>query len=175
METSGGAKKPHMGRRRLVVLGIGGGMIAVGLLTLADQALVANLIQPFMGSSTSATASGFMPFGDMSYVAYAIGFGILMSGIGIVRSTMRSSLSSYASGGSSMGMGGFSPESMQKMMEASMAQMNAATMRTAAVPAAAAATTLVKVKCTKCGSLEEEDAVFCHKCGAAMGGPAPTS
>lgn len=167
MTAAGGAKKPHMGRRRLVVLGVGGGMIAVGLLVLADQALVASLIQPFMGSSTSATASGFLPFGDMSYVAYAIGFGILMSGIGIVRSTMRSSLTSFAAGGSAMGMGGFSPEAMQKMMEASTARMNAASARAAAQPAPAAAT-VVKIKCSKCGSLEEPDAAFCHKCGAAM-------
>ncbi len=172
MESAGGTKKPHMGRRRLVVLGIGGGMIAVGLLTLADQALVASLIQPFLGSpGGTSTASAFMPFGDMSYVAYAIGFGILMAGVGLVRSTFRQSLSSYASGGSSMGMGGFSQESMQKMMEASVAQMNAARAR-AAAPAAAAAP-VVKVKCPKCGSLEEEDAAFCHKCGSAMGGPAP--
>ncbi len=153
-----------MGRRRLVMLGIGGGLIAVGLFVLADQALVGGFLQPFLGTSSTSGAANLSPYGDLSFVAYAIGFGILMSGVGILRSTMRSSLSSYASGGSAAGMGGFNPEAMQKMMETSMANMNAMSARSAA-PAAAP---VVKIKCQKCGSLEEQDAAFCHKCGAAI-------
>ncbi len=149
------------------MLGISGALIAVGVFVLADQAFVGGLLGPMLGSSSTSTGVGLAPFGDASYVAYIVGFGILMSGVGILRSTLRSSLSSYASGGSPMGMGGFSPESMQKMMEASAAQMNAMTAR-AAPPVPAAAAPVVKIRCQKCGSLEEQDAAFCHKCGAAI-------
>ncbi len=164
MQSEGKVKTPHMGRRRLVMLGIGVGVMAVGVFVLADQAFVAGLIGPVLGSSSLQSAGGFTPYGNLSYVAYILGFGILMSGVGILRSTMRSSLTSYASRGSAMG-GGYSPEAMQKMMETSMAQMNAAAAR--ASPAAQPAP-VVKVKCKACGSLEEPDAAFCHKCGAAM-------
>lgn len=151
-----------MGRRRLVMFGIAGGFVAAGLLVLADQALVASLLQPFLGSSAgsgSIAGAGLTPYGSLSYVAYAVGFGLLMTGVGIARSTMHASLSSYASGGSAMGAAGFSPEAMQNLMATSMARVNAS----AASPAP-----VVKVKCAKCGSLEEEDAAYCHKCGAPM-------
>ncbi len=151
-----------MGRRRLVMFGIAGGFVVAGLFVLADQAFVAGLLQPFLGptpGSGSVAGAGLTPYGSLSYIAYAIGFGLLMTGVGIARSAMHASLSSYASGGSGMGSAGFSPEAMQNLMATSMARMNANT---------GSAAPVVKVKCAKCGSLEEEDAAYCHKCGAAM-------
>ena len=146
------------------MLGIAAGFGIAGLFVLADQSVVAGLIQPLMGSAAGSggVAAGLTPYGSVSYVAYAIGFGLLMTGVGIGRSTMRSSLSSYASGGSAAMPAGFSPEAIQNLMATSMARMNAP-----AQPAAPAAP-VVKIKCAKCGSLEEQDAAFCHKCGAAM-------
>ncbi len=160
MESAIGTRKPHMGRRRLVMLGIAGAFVAAGLFVMADQALVAALLGPILGSATSPAGAGLAPYGNASYAAYLIGFGILMTGVGLLRSTMHQSLSGYASGGSAMG-AGFSPEAMQQMLATSMARMNAAAAPSPPTP-------VVKLKCGKCGSLEEPDAAFCHKCGAAM-------
>lgn len=163
MERSIRSKKPHMGRRRLVGIGLGVGTIVVGLFILADQAWVAGELQPYVGSALGAgdTATvGLTPYGSLSYLVYAIGIGLVASGVGLVRSIFRSSVSGYVSGGSA-GMG-LDSESLQNMMKASMAQA-------AAVSANASASgDVVKVKCRNCGSLEAEDAAYCRKCGKPM-------
>ena len=161
-------KKVHMGRRRLVGLGLGIGTLAVGAFVLVDQAWVGAQLQPFIGSALGAgntTMAGLTPYGSLSYVVYAIGFGLVMSGIGLTRSIYRSSVSSYISGGGPGAMGGamgINPDSINEMMKTSMAHMSAMTATTAQPKET------VKVKCRNCGSLEAEDAAFCHKCGKPM-------
>lgn len=153
-----------MGRRRLVGLGLGLGTLAVGLFVLADQAWVGAQLQPFLGSALGAgstATAGLTPYGSLSYVVYAIGIGIVMSGVGLLRSIYRSSVSSYVSGGS--GAMGMNPEALQNMMKTSMAQISALSTTAVAAPKET-----VKVKCRNCGSLEPEDAAFCHKCGQAI-------
>ena len=164
MEGSRSAKKPRMGRRRLVGLGIGLGTLIAGVFVLADQTWVASQLQPVIGSSLGANgtaAVGMVPYGGLSYMVYAVGFGLIVSGIGLMRSIFRSSVSSYVSGGGPGAMG-IDPEALNNMMKTSMAQMSA--MGTATVPPKET----VKVKCLACGSLEAEDAAFCHKCGQPM-------
>ncbi len=156
------AKPVHRGRRSLVVLGVGIGFVVAGVLVLIDQAFVASQLQPLVGPAVGAAGAatdGFTPYGSLSYVVYAIGLGLIGTGVGIARMTFHSSLASYASGGSGMGAMGFSPESMQGLMASSQAAM-----QRMAAPGPPA----IKVKCKNCGSLEEEDAKFCHKCGQAM-------
>lgn len=163
MERSGRSKKPRMGRRRLVGLGLGVGTLVVGLFILADQAWVASQLQPYVGSALGAgdaATVGLTPYGSLSYVVYAIGIGLVASGVGLVRSIFRSSVSGYVSGGSA-GMG-VDPEALQSMMKASMTQA------TAVSASASASRDLVKVKCRNCGSLEAEDAKYCRKCGQPM-------
>jgi ribosomal protein L40E len=167
MEASGKSKKPHMGRRRLVGIVLGVGTLLVGLFVLVEQAWVASELQPFLGaalSSGSTPVAGFTPYGSLSYVVYAIGIGLVLSGIGLARSIFRSSVSSYVSGGGAgmTGMMGMNPEALQGMMQTSMAHA------TAASAAAGSMKPAVKVKCRNCGSLEEEDATYCRKCGQAM-------
>lgn len=161
MEASKASKKPHMGRRRLVGIGLGLGTLAVGLFVLVDQAWVGAQLQPLLGaslgSSNTATA-GLTPYGSVSYVVYAVGLGLVLSGVGLMRSIYRSSVSSYVSGGGAGAMG-FNPEALQDMMKTSMAHAAAIS------GSAPAAREIVKVKCRNCGSLEADDAAFCHKCG----------
>lgn len=163
MEAPAATKKVHMGRRRLVGIGLGVGTLAVGLFVLAEQAWVGAELQPFVGNALGAgstATAGLTPYGSLSYIVYALGFGLIMSGVGLMRSIYRSSVSSYVSGGpAAMGM---NPTAIQDMMKTSMAQMSAMT-ATAATPKET-----VKVKCRNCGSLEPEDAAFCHKCGQAI-------
>ncbi len=155
--------KPHMGRRRLVGIGLGLGTLVVGLFVLADQAWVGAQLQPFLGSAVGAsgpTSAGLTPYESLSYVVYAIGLGLIFSGIGLIRSIFRSSVSSYVSRGGAGAMG-VDPEALQTMMKSSMARMSA-------MSANAAMKETVKVKCRNCGSLEAEDAVYCRKCGQAI-------
>lgn len=157
-----GTKRAHRGRRSLVILGVGIGFILAGLFVLVDQAFVASQLQPLVGSAVNAAGSatgGFTPYGSLSYVVYAIGIGLIGTGGGLVRMTFHSSVASYAAGGSGMAAMGMSPEAMQNLMASSQAAMNRM---------AGSSQPTVKVKCPKCGSLEEEDAKFCHKCGQAM-------
>lgn len=164
MEAAGKSKKPHMGRRRLVGLGIGLGTVAVGLFVLADQAWVGAQLQPYLGSALGVgdtAAAGLTPFGSLSYIVYAIGIGLVLSGIGLARSIFRSSVSSYVSGGGAGAMG-MNPQAMETMMKSSMAQMSAFN------AAASAPKETIKVKCRNCGSLEAEDAAYCNKCGKPM-------
>lgn len=166
MESSNPPKKPRMAGRRLVGVGLGVGTLAVGLFVLADQTWVASLIAPFLGSTPAAgdaASAGLTPYGSLSYVVYAIGFGLVLSGVGLIRSIWSSSVTSYVSGGPSAM--GFNPEALQNMMNAGMAQASAITSRSAA---AAAPKDVVKLKCRNCGSLEPEDAAFCRKCGQPM-------
>jgi ribosomal protein L40E len=152
-----------MGRRRLVGLGLGLGTVAVGLFILADQAWVGSLLQPYIGSALGAgdtAAAGLTPYGSLSYIVYAIGFGLVVSGIGLARSVFRSSVSSYVSGGGPAAMG-MNPGAMENMMKTSLAQVSAVT-------AATTPKETVKVKCRNCGSLEPEDAVYCNKCGKPL-------
>ncbi len=163
MEAPGRSTRAHTGRRRLVGIGIGVGTLLVGLFVLVDQAWVASELQPFLGSALGAgntAAAGLTPYGSLSYVVYAIGLGLVISGAGLVRSVFRSSVSSYVSGGS--GMPGMNPEALQGMMQTSMARA------TAASPAFGSPKPAVKVKCRNCGSLEDEDATYCRKCGKAL-------
>lgn len=160
MERSSKQKKPRMGRRRLVGVGLGVGMLLVGLFILAEQAWVAGEIQPYVGSAVGAgdpAAVGLTPYGSLSYLVYAIGIGLIASGVGLVRSIFRTSVAGYVSGGQA-GMA-MDTEALQNMMKASLAQ-------SAAVTSGAVATRdVVKVKCRNCGSLEAEDATYCRKCG----------
>lgn len=163
MEASGRSTKAHTGRRRLVGIGIGVGTLLVGLFVLVEQAWVASELQPFLGSALGAgdtAAAGLTPYGSLSYVVYAIGLGLVLSGAGLVRSIFRSSVSSYVSGGS--GMTGMNPEALQSMMQTSMARA------TATSAAFVSPKPAVKVKCRNCGSLEDEDATYCRKCGNAL-------
>ncbi len=164
MEASTSSKKPHTGRRRLVGIGIGVGTVLVGLFVLADQAWVASQLQPYIGSALGAgstATAGLTPFGSLSYMVYAIGIGLVISGVGAVRSIFRSSVSSYVSGGGAGAMG-MNPEALQSMMSARMTQAAAFTGGTPATK------DVVKVKCRNCGSLEAEDATYCRKCGQAI-------
>ena len=152
-------KKPRMGRRRLVVAGIGVITILVGIYVLTNQLFVASSLQPYLGSalgSSGPAMDGFTPYGSLSYLVYAVGLGLIASGGALLRSMWRSSLASYASGGSSFGAMGMNPEAVQTALNASLARMSAPM----ATPAPQ-----VKVKCRNCGSLEAEDAVYCRKCG----------
>lgn len=163
MEGPGKPKKVRMGRRRLVGIGLGVGTLAVGLFILGDQAWVAGELQPLFGSSLGAgnnAAAGLTPYGSLSYVVYAVGIGLVFSGIGLMRSIFRSSVSGYVSGGPAAV--GFDPEAIQNMMKTSMAQA------TAVSAAAPASKDVVKVKCRSCGSLEREDATYCSKCGKPL-------
>ena len=164
MEAAPKKKKVHMGRRRLVGLGLGVGTLAGGAFVLVDPAWVGAQLQPFMGSALGAgntTMAGLTPYGSLSYIVYAIGFGLVMSGIGLMRSIYRSSVSSFVSGGGPGAMG-INPDAINEMMNKSMAQMSSFS-ATAAAPKET-----VKVKCRNCGSLEAEDSAFCHKCGQAI-------
>ena len=144
-----------------MIIGLGIGFILAGLFVLIDQAFVAAEIGPLVGSAagTADPTGGLTPFGTASYVVYAIAIGLIGTGAGLVRMTFHGAVTGYAMGGSGAGAMGMSPEAMQAMLASSTAAMNRM-----AVPAAPT----VKVKCTNCGSLEEEDAKFCHKCGQAM-------
>lgn len=131
---------------------------------MADQTWVASELQPIVGSSLGVggiAAAGLTPYGSLSYIVYALGLGLILSGVGLMRSIFRTSVSSYVSGGSA-GVMGMDPETLQTMMKTSMARMSA--MSTTAV----APKETVKVKCRNCGSLEAEDAAYCHKCGQAI-------
>lgn len=165
MEAPGATKKVHMGRRRLVGIGLGLGTLAVGLFVLVDQAWVGAQLQPVLGSALGSggpATAGLTPYGSLSYVVYAIGLGLVLSGVGLMRSIFRSSVSSYVSGGGPGGAMGLNPDALQNMMKASMAQ--AAVISSGATPSKE----VVKVKCRNCGSLEAEDAAYCHKCGQAI-------
>lgn len=162
MAAVGATKRIHRGRRSLVILGLGILFIVAGLFVLVDQAFVASQLQPLVGSATDAATAatgGFTPYGSLSYVVYAIGIGLIGTGGGLVRMAFHTSLASYASGGSGMGAMGMSPQAMQGLMASSQAAMERM---------AAPSRPTVKVKCPSCGSLEEEDAKFCHKCGKPM-------
>ncbi len=157
-----GGKRVHRGRRSLVILGLGGGFILAGLFVLLDQAFVAAELQPIVGSALGAadpTGGGLTPYGSLSYVVYAVGLGLIGTGAGLVRMTFHTSVAGYAAGGTGAGGMGMSPEAMQNLMASSQAAMNRM---------AASTPPVVKVKCPSCGSLEDEDAKFCHKCGRPM-------
>jgi ribosomal protein L40E len=158
MSGSGTAKKPRTIRTRLLAIAISVVSILVGLYILTNQTFVASAIQPYIGSALGApgpAADGLVPYGSLSYVVYAVGFGLIASGGAMLRMMFRSSMVNLASGGPAMGGLGMSPEAMQNALTASMARIG-----TAAAP-----TPQVKVKCRNCGSLEEEDAAYCRKCG----------
>lgn len=145
-----------------MILGLGIGLVIAGLFVLLDQAFVAAELEPIVGSAVGAadpTGGGFTPYGSLSYVVYAVGVGLIGTGVGMVRMTFRSSLAGYAAGATGAGVAGMSPEAMQNLIASSQAAAN----RTATP-----SQPVVKVKCPDCGSLEEEDAKFCHKCGRPM-------
>ena len=132
-----------------------------GLYILTNQTFVASAIQPYLGSalgSAGPAADGFAAYGSLSYLVYAVGFGLIASGGAFLRMMYRSSMTSLATGSPAMGGMGMSPEAMQTALSASMARIGTAT--TVAPP-----TPQIKVKCRNCGSLEAEDAAYCRKCG----------
>ncbi len=158
MLATGTGKKTRTGRRRLVAVGTSIVSILVGLYILTNQTFVASTIQPYLGSALGASGpagEGFAQYGSLSYLVYAVGFGLIASGGAMLRMMFRSSMTSFASGGAAVGGMGMSPEAMQTALTASMARIATPT----------APTPQVKVKCRNCGSLEEEDATYCRKCG----------
>jgi hypothetical protein len=154
-------KKPRTGTRRLVALGSSIVSILVGLYILTNQTFVASAIQPYIGSalgSPGPAADGFAAYGSLSYIVYAVGFGLIASGGAFLRMMYRSGMTSLATGGPSMGGMGMSAEAMQNALSASMARIGTPAAGTPPAPQ-------VKVKCRNCGSLEVEDATYCRKCG----------
>ena len=143
-----------------MIIGLGIGFILAGLFVIVDQAFVAAELQPLIGSAagTADPSGGLTPFGTTSYLVYVIAIGLIGTGAGLVRMTFHGAVTGYAMGGTGVGAMGMSPEAMQSLLASSTAAMNR-------MPPG---TTTVKVKCKNCGSLEEEDAKFCHKCGQAM-------
>ncbi|MCI4360498.1 MAG: zinc ribbon domain-containing protein [Thermoplasmata archaeon] len=149
---------------RLVPIVVGLALVLLGIYLVGSQGNIAGInIPSALGlPNCSSSSNSTQCLGVGGYGSIGVGTIVVMSGIGILATSLRSGMAAAAMGGTAT-MGGMPPELLASLQTA---QARMVAMSPASAPAAAAGTHDPAFKfCQKCGTRTETESKFCRSCG----------